>query len=138
MGCIYSDDNGYNWTAPEEIPMPRSRFDNPDPSVPKNWIVWQKPILDHEGKWFTGYTQWTSNAVMKSEKNWVNTDSRSYFMRFLNLEEAPLPKDIEIEWLPKGDRGLEVENPVYPHMSVAQEPAVVLLPDGRLFTVMRN
>src|SRR5690606_10039707 len=75
---------------------------------------------------------------MKSEKNWVNTDSRCYFMRFMNLDDSPLPGEIEIEWLPENDQGLEVVNPVYPHMSVAQEPAVVTLPDGRLFAVMRN
>lgn len=138
MGCIWSDDNGLSWSSPEEIDMPRSAYDNPDVKYPKNWIVWQKPIKDKEDIWIAGYTLWTSYAVVKSEKNWVNADSRCYFMRFLNLENNPLPKEIEIEWLPENDKGLEVQNPVYPHMSVAQEPAVVLLPDGRLFAVMRN
>ncbi len=138
MGCIYSDDNGYNWTEPQEIDMPRSKYDNPDKKYPKNWIVWQKPIKDSKEKWFAGYTLTTSNSVMKSEKNWVNSDSRCYFMRFINIDDNSEPADIEIEWYPENDQGLEVENSVYPHMSVAQEPAVVLLPDGRLFTVMRN
>jgi hypothetical protein len=75
---------------------------------------------------------------MRSEKNWVNTDSRCYFMRFMNMDENPSPEKIKIGWYPENDLGLEVQNPVYPHMSVAQEPAVVLLPDGRLFTVMRT
>lgn len=138
MGCIFSDDNGFSWSAPEEIEMPRSKYDNPDEKYPKNWIVWQKPIKDQEGKWMVGYTLVTSESVMKSEKNWVNADSRCYFMRFINIDENPLPENIKIEWYPENDLGLEVQNPVYPHMSVAQEPAVVLLPDGRLFTVMRN
>ena len=30
MGCIFSDDNGRSWTEPEEIDMPRSKYDNPD------------------------------------------------------------------------------------------------------------
>ncbi len=138
MGCIYSDDNGHTWSAPEEIEMPRSRYDNPDERYPKNWIVWQKPIKDSKDNWMAGYTLWTSYKVKESENNWVNADSRCYFMRFINLENNPLPKEIEIEWLPEQDKGLEVQNPVYPHMSVAQEPAIVLLPDGRLFTIMRN
>ena len=138
MGCIYSDDNGYTWTKPEEIPMPHSKYDNPDKRIPKNWIVWQKPIRDNEDKVIAGYTLWTSAKVVKPEKNWVNQDSRCYFMRFMNIDENPLPKDIKIEWYPENDKGLEVQNPVYPHMSVAQEPAVVSLPDGRLFTIMRN
>lgn len=138
MGSVFSDDNGYTWSGPVEIKMPRSKFDNPDIKFPKNWIVWQKPIKDREGKWITGYTLVTSMKVMKSEKNWVNQDSRCYFMRFLNIDSNPNPKDIRIEWYPENDAGLEVQNPVYPHLSTAQEPAVVLLPDGRLFTVMRT
>lgn len=138
MGCIYSDDNGYTWSEPSEIDMPRSKYDHPDEKYPKNWIVWQKPIKDKDGKWFTGYTLWTSIEVVPQEKNWVNGDSRCYFMKFMNMDENPEPGEIEIEWYPENDDGLEVTNPVYPHMSVAQEPAVVLLPDGRIFTVMRN
>lgn len=138
MGCIYSDDNGITWTDPEEIEMPRSKYDNPDSAIPKNWIVWQLPIRDNEDKIFAGYTLVTSKLLMKAEKNWVNQDSRCYFMRFMNIDENPEPKDIKINWYPENDKGLEVQNPVYPHMSVAQEPAVVSLPDGKLFTVMRN
>ena len=139
MGCIYSDDKGYTWTQPQEInKMPRSKYDNPDPKVPKGWIVFQKPILDQEGKWFVGYTLTTSPAIMNREKNWVNGDSRCYFMRFMNIDSNPEPGDIKIEWYPENDLGLEVPNMVYPHLSTAQEPAVVLLPDGRLFTVMRT
>lgn len=138
MGCIYSDDNGLTWSAPEEIPMPRSRYDNPDANYPKNWIVWQHPTKDQEGKWIAGYTLITSHTLTPREKNWVNVDSRSYFMRFMNIDDNPLPQDLQIEWYPENDRGLEVQNPIYPHISVAQEPAVVTLPDGRLFTIMRT
>lgn len=138
MGCIYSDDNGFLWTEPKEIEMPRSKYDNPDVKYPKNWIVWQKPVKDNEGKWIAGYTLITSESVFKSEKNWVNADSRCYFMRFVNIDENPEPENIKIEWYPENDKGLEVQNNTYPHLSTAQEPAVVLLPDGRLFTVMRT
>ena len=141
MGCIFSDDNGFTWTDPKEIKMPRSKYDNPDEKYPKNWIVWQKPIKDSEGEWFAGYTLITSNSILKSNnggQNWVNADSRCYFMRFVNIDENPSPENIQIEWYPENDLGLEVQDPVYPYMSVAQEPAVALLPDGRLFTVMRN
>lgn len=138
MGCIYSDDNGNKWTEPKEIKMPRSKYDNPDPNYPKNWIVWQKPIKDNEGKWLAGYTLITSKKILKGEKNWVNTDSRCYFMRFMNIDSDPVPENIKIEWYPENDMGLEVTNSVYPYMSTAQEPAIVLLPDGKLFTVMRT
>jgi len=135
MGCIYSDDNGISWSEPDNIRMPVSRYDNP-----KNWIVFQKPIKDKDGYWFTGYTLWTSYAVYpeKKERSWINKDSRCMFMRFVNIEENPEPKDVKIEWLPDGDTGLQVPNSNYEDMSTAQEPSVVLLADGRLFTVMRT
>ena len=34
--------------------MPRSPHDDPDPKVPSNWIVWQLPIRDLQGKPFVG------------------------------------------------------------------------------------
>lgn len=138
MGCIVSRDNGHTWSEPKEIAMPRSKYDHPNESYPKNWIVWQKPIKDQEGKWIAGYTLWTSNEVVKSEKNWVNTDSRSYFMSFVNMDDCDNPEDIEIEWYPENDKGLTVDNNTYPHLSTAQEPALVLLPNGNLFCVMRT
>ena len=139
MGCMVSDDNGCTWRRAEDIPMPRSRYDNPDPSVPKNWIVWQKPIRDSQGRWLAGYTLCTSNAALPDPpKGWWHTDSRCMFMRFDNIHEGPEPADIRITWLPEGDVGLEVPIPVRPGLSAAQEPSLVVLPDSRLFTTMRT
>ena len=139
MGCRYSDDEGRTWTDGTDIPMPRNRFDNPDPRVPKNWIVWQKPIRDSKGRWLAGYTQVTSSTLQKTEvaKRWWQWESRCQFMRFDNLDEGPLPENLKITWLPDDEKGL-----AEPHPSTggdaASEPSVVLLPDGHLFTTMRT
>ncbi|WP_135548893.1 sialidase family protein [Paenibacillus cymbidii] len=138
MGCLYSDDDGRTWTAGCDIPMGRTRNDHPDPSVPRNWIVWQKPIRDSKGRWVTGYTQNTSPAVRKPRFHWQETDTRSLFMRFDNIDEGPDPADLRITWLPEEGDGLEVPLPRDPSVSVAQEPSIVLLPDNRLFCVMRT
>ena len=139
MGCLYSDDAGHTWMQGSDIPMPRNRFDHPDPQVPKNWIVWQKPVRDSQGRWIAGYTQCTSKVhAQTTYSGWVNQDSRSAFMRFENIDEGPAPEELEISWLPVDREGLEVPNRVYPEMSVAQEPCVVLLPDGMLLVVMRT
>ena len=139
MGCLYSDDAGHTWMQGSDIPMPRNRFDHPDPQVPKNWIVWQRPVLDSQGRWIAGYTQCTSKVhAQTTYSGWVNQDSRSAFMRFENIDEGPAPEELEISWLPVDREGLEVPNRVYPEMSVAQEPCVVLLPDGMLLVVMRT
>jgi hypothetical protein len=140
IGIIYSDDNGFEWSEGPDIPFPRDeRFDNPDPEVPPNWIVWQKPVRDSQGRWIAGYTRTSSNAkIPQPNKNWLDRDSRSAFIRFDNIAEGPDPAEIKLTWLPKDGPGLEVPHKEYPEISVAQEPALVLLPDGRLFTIMRT
>ena len=139
MGCVFSDDAGRTWVQGDDVPMERNRFDHPDPDVPRNWIVWQKPVRDSQGRWIAGYTQCTSKEhIRQTYSGWVNWDSRSAFMRFENIDEGPPPEELEISWLPRDREGLEVTNRVYPEMSVAQEPALVRLPDSRLMVVMRT
>ncbi|MCD6308927.1 MAG: exo-alpha-sialidase [Candidatus Latescibacteria bacterium] len=139
MGCVFSDDNGYTWIRGTDIPVPKNKYDNPDPAIPPNWIVWQKPIRDGKGNWIAGMTRVTSETVMKKPSpNWTDVDSRSAFVRFENIDDGPAPEDLKIAWLPKDSEGIEVPHKTWPKISVAQEPAVALLPDGRLFTVMRT
>jgi len=139
MGCLLSDDAGHSWRDAGDIPMPRSRHDHPDAAIPKNWIAWQKPIRDHSGRWLVGYTLCTSNAALADPPaGWWHTDSRCYFMRFENIDEGPEPGDLRIRWLPDDDAGLEVPMPMRPGLAAAQEPSLVLLPDGRLFCTMRT
>lgn len=141
LGCIYSTDNGHTWSDEEILPLIHSKFDNPDKSYPKNWIVWQKPIRDHNDKYLAGYTLVTSQYYKISDPipgRWVNQDSRCFFMRFENIDDNPLPKDIKITWLPDDEKGIEVPNKILPSMSTAQEPAIVLLPNGNLFSIMRS
>lgn len=139
MGCVVSDDVGHSWTAPVDIPMARNRFDHPDPAIPRNWIVWQLPIRDRNGKPIAGYTQCTSQSRLDhTYPNWVDQDSRSAFVRFENIDDSPAPDELELTWLPQETEGLEVVDSLYPDISVAQEPATVLLPDGGLFCIMRT
>lgn len=139
MGCSWSDDNGRTWMEGNDIAVPKNKFDNPEPEYTPNWIVWQKPIRDGNGKYIAGYTRWTSEAVVKRPSpNWTDQDSRSAFMRFENIDDNPLPEEIQITWLPENTEGLEVPNKKYPQISVCQEPAIVVLPDKRLFCVMRT
>lgn len=137
-GC-YSDDMGKTWSTPQTIPMPRSRYDDPDPKVPSNWIVWQKPIRDLEGKWFTGFSRWVSKAVRTPPhvNSWTAWETVVQFMRFDNIDDNPEPKDIRITWS-ADEAALRVPHYANPSLSVAQEPSLVRLPDQRLFCVMRT
>jgi len=139
MGCAFSDDNGHTWSFGPDIAVPRTKYDNPDPEIPPNWIVWKKPIQDGLGRWIAGYTRTSSfKAVPKPGKNWCDVDTRSAFIRFDNIDEGPDPKDIRLTWLPSDSDGLEVPHKVYPQISACSEPALILLPDKRLFTIMRT
>lgn len=140
MGCAFSDDNGLTWIIADPISLPRDKFDHPDPSVPVNWWLWTVGTRDRHGRYILGYTRMASYAVRPKLKNnkWVHNDTRCAFMRFTNLDEGPDPKDLRIDWLPADGAGLEVPDVMFPHRSVAQEPSVVLLPDGRLITLMRT
>jgi hypothetical protein len=139
MGCCYSDDGGRSWVSGSNVPMRRNRFDNPNPEVPRNWIVWQIPIRDRNGRPIAGYTQVTSAALQPPalKKKWYQWESRCQFMRFENIDEDPAPENIRVTWLPDDEAGLEVPHPNTGRTSVS-EPSVVVLPDGRLFATMRT
>jgi len=139
MDCLYSDDYGKTWSKPQTIPMRKSPLDNPDPAVQSNWIVWQKPIRDLKGRWFTGYTRWVSEKVRTEpvNKNWSSWESVVEFMRFENIDDNPEPRDIKISYSAWGQDALRVPHYLKPTLSVAQEPSLVRLPDGRLFCAMR-
>lgn len=139
MGCLYSDDNAHTWKPGADIPMPRNKLDHPDPSIPISYWLWTTTTRDTKGRPLLGYSRVTSQAVRKLQsKFWVHKDSRCAFARFENLDDGPDPKDLKVTWLPSQGEGLEVPNRMFPDMSVAQEPTMVLLPDGRLLVAMRT
>jgi hypothetical protein len=140
MDCCYSEDMGATWSSPQTIPMPRSPHDHTDPKVPSNWIVWQKPIRDLEGRWYTGFTRWVSTAVRRPPHvdSWTAMESVVEFMRFENIDDDPEPRDIKITYAAWGDDALRVPHYTDPLLSIAQEPSLVRLPDDRLFCTMRT
>lgn len=140
MDCSYSDDSGGHWSAPQTIPMPKSPYDDPREEVFSNWIVWQKPIHDLEGKWFTGFTRWVSKARRHPPhvNSWTAMESVVEFMRFENIDDNPEPRNIQITYSAWGEKALRVPHYSNPLLSVAQEPSLVRLPDERLFCVMRT
>lgn len=138
-GC-YSDDAGATWSDPVEIPMPRSPYDDPDLRIPPEWIVWQIPMRDQRGGYFVGFTRWVSRAKArrKQVESWTQIESVVEFMRFENVDEDPEPQNLHITYSAWGDQALRVPHRKDPLLSVAQEPSLVRLPDGRLFCTMRT
>jgi len=140
MAGIYSDDAGRTWSPEALVAMRRSKLDHPDPAVPANWIVWQRPRRLSEGKYFAGFTRWVSAAVRHPppDDHWTAHEAVVEFMRFENLDDDPPVERLEISWYCCDEAALRVGYPGHPQVSALQEPSTVLLPDGRLFTVMRT
>lgn len=137
---ICSDDQGRTWSTPQTVVQPRNIRDNADPSFPGNWICWQKPLrLTTDGRYLAGVTRWTSLAVKKNPTNsWISHDSVVEFMRFENIDQNPDVRDLKITWLAANEQAITVPVPGHTEVSACQEPAIVKLPDGRLFCVMRT
>ncbi|HOW69709.1 MAG TPA: sialidase family protein [Phycisphaerae bacterium] len=140
MDGTYSDDDGQSWSRPQTIPMPHSPYDDPEGKTPAEWIVWQIPSRDLDGKYFVGYSHWVNRerAWLKEPENWTQIESVCEFMRFENVDNDPEVRDLKVSYSGWGDHALRVPHYLYPQMSVAQEPSVVRLPDQRLFCVMRT
>jgi hypothetical protein len=132
LGVLSSDDNGHTWCAGPDLPVPRNRFDDPDPNVPKKFWFWTTAVRDRKGRWLLGYTQVTSTKVRpKPAREWPHADTRCAFIRFENLDEALGSAEIRTSWLPTDREGLDVPNKMYPQISTCQEPSTALLPDGQ-------
>ena len=127
-----------------EIPWRRTRFDHPDPKVPPNCIVWQQPIRDAMDRLIVGFSRWSSDMVYPRPigGNRNHPDTSCELMRFENVDQAPEPRDLKITWLPDKVGTIRVSPGIEPEASrgysLAEEPAVSLLPDGRLFMNMRT
>jgi hypothetical protein len=140
MDCVYSDDMGKTWSKPGTVPMQRSPFDHPDARLGSNWIVWQLPQRDLQGRWFTGFSRWPSKMVRTPPhiNSWTAWESVVEFMRFENIDDDPAPQDIRITFSAWGEDALRVPHYSNPLLSLAHEPSHVRLPDNRLFCVMRT
>ncbi len=143
LRCSYSDDDGVTWQSGcIDIPFRRTHFDHPNPSVPCACIVWQKPVRDSRGRWIVGFSRWSSTQVFPKPRQGYHLDTSSELMRFNNIDEGPDPRNIELAWLPEGENSIRITCPIEPERSrgysLCEEPSIALLPDDRLFLVVRT
>lgn len=126
MMGLYSDNDGDSWSKPEQIAMPRSTLDPEDRSIPPEWVVWQKPLrLGKDGKYLVGVSHYTPPALHSKYRTVTE------FIRFENIDADPEVKEIEARWFMTNDKVV--------HFGIrCEEPAIVKLPDGRLFVQMRS
>jgi hypothetical protein len=133
----WSDDDGRTWSKVCTLPIRKSAISNPDPDIPENWVVYQCPVITSGGEVIVGFTRWASR-VKQPEGGLFDRDSEVWFLRFDNILSEPDPRKLKVTTLPDGDRGLRVSRPGSPEMSIAQEPTLQELRDGRFICVMRT
>ncbi len=149
LRCKYSDDDGHSWIGSDvKTRFRRTKWDHPDPEVLERCIVWQKPVRDAKGRHIVPATRSTASEVRppldaSHMGAWAPFgECRSEFLRFENIDDEPRPEDVQITFLPDDEDLVEVTISFEPHASqgysFCQEPGIVLLPDGRLFTEMRT
>ena len=133
--CRVSDDDGRTWSPPGEILYRRTRYDSTDPNDPTWWVIWQKPIRDSQGRWLVSYSHWTHPTKRVHPKL---DEVRCEFIRFDNLNEGPEPEGVRMTFLPEDEEGVVVPHVADVAASHSMEASIVLLPDGRVFAVMRT
>lgn len=143
LGCHLSDDDGRTWQDSGVVTeFGRINNDHPDPKVPCNCIVWQKPIRDAKDRPIVALTHGSSlEKFPMTAPNFHGStmaDGQGQLMRFDNIDEGPDPADVKITWLPPQNVLRHPIGPLYPAenergYSVYHEPSTALLPDGRLF-----
>lgn len=127
MTAIYSDDRGETWSVPQPVlGVPRSINDSSDESIPSEWVVWQRPLrLGNDGHYLVGVTRYV--APERHDKYRTVTE----FIHFLNIDDDPDADKIEMKWVMADETCL--------HIGIhCEEPGIVKLPDGRLFTLLRT
>lgn len=132
MFGIYSDDDGQTWSAPRMVKMERMDRDPKDPMVPPSWCNWQRPLrLGQDGKYLVGVSRHGRAPYDTARRNTVIE-----FLQFDNIDEDPEVEDIKLSWFATNEDSLKVEHEKFG--SVCEEAAIVKLPDGRLFSLMRT
>lgn len=133
----FSDDDGRTWRGPYTLPIRKSAISNPDPNAHENWIAYQCPIILSDGSVMVGFTRWASRAV-QPEGAVFDRDSEIWFLRFDNILTETNPTKLQVTTLPDGEHGIRVPHPHRNQISVAQEPTIQCLSDGRIICIMRT
>lgn len=133
----WSDDDGISWAGPVKLSFPKAALSDPNPNTPESWIVHQAPVTTRDGQVLVGFYRWAANpsgAVV----NPLTYECEVWFFRFDNVLTELDPAKLRVTVLPEGDHGLRVPPPGQPANSVAQEPTIHTLRDGRMICVMRT
>ena len=133
MFGAFSDDDGDTWSAPKMVPM-TVRMDNDpaDPLIPPSWCNWQRPLrLGRDGRYFVGVSR--HGKAPYDERYGCKID----FLQYDNIDDDPPVEKIHLTHFSTNRAALTAPK-LNDYEPAAEEAAIVKLPDGRLFAMMRS
>ena len=131
---ISTDDLGQTWSEPAVIEAPVTPYDY---GRSQRNVIFQIPTHLADGTWLVPFTKWTSMRRQGPVEQRDEQDSRICFFILENIDKSPDVNDLRYSFLPESSM-ISLPYPRKPSVSVAQEPALVRLPDGRYFCSMRT
>ncbi len=131
----YTDDDGQTFGPQVQAEFKKfPELENDDPKVPPTMIAFQPPLKISSGKYVGGITRYASLTKFPRRPHWTDEESVCSMYVIENADDNPAPQDLKFTWT----TCLKAPSRNNPTWSVAQEPAIVELPDGRLFCAFRT
>lgn len=133
MFGAYSDNEGETWSAPKMVPMTvRMDADDKDPFCPPAWCNWQRPLrLGEQNRYLVGLSR--HGKADYDERFGCKVE----FLQFDNIDEDPPIEKIRLSHFSTNKNALKVKK-INQYEPACEEAAIVKLPDGRLFALMRS
>lgn len=131
FAAMYSDDCGETWSESADIGQRLTPYDGDE--YIQDDIVYELPMRGPNGKYLAGFTKYVSRKIPEENRG----GCRVYFYQFDNIDDDPEIKDLKITTLPDDDKGIHVYLPSG-EIGRIEEPAWIILPDGRIFCSMRT
>lgn len=142
LHVMFSDDSGETWSP--EVPMPgipRSKYDPDDVNEAPNGMPWQRANRLSNGTVLLPITRSRLCSGLPPQPHpdvWVEHPCACEVIRFDNIDDDPDPADLKTSFLSFDENALSAPLPGHPECRSGEEPALVELPDGKLFMVMRT
>lgn len=140
MYVLYSDDIGESWSREVPFEMPYDpEYDVVAADKPLSLFPWQNALRLSDGTHIFGLSHNWKNPKWNPEprKYWPRMQGGCEFMRIFNLDDDPEPAQLKVSFYARNEKGLNGPMRGDSFRRSGEEPAVVELPDGRLFCAFR-
>ena len=139
LAIRFSDDSGETW-GPETLrEIPRSFCDPDGDNSSIGMFPWQNAYRLSSGHVLFAVSHYWKNPKFRPKgRSWPEHICGCEFVRLDNIDADPDPANLQMTYLARNEKGLAAPLYTSPDETCGEEPALVELPDGRLFCVFRT